>query len=387
MYFDNGGSDYTDPTPFGGINGATGCKYDGDSWEPRDEVKGDVARMLFYMAVRYESGDMVDLELAEYSSSSGLHGKLSTLLQWHIDDPVDKWELDRNEKIYIEQKNRNPFINHPEYVEMIWGDDSGTGGTDEWVNLFKEGFASVTANEAISITGWTVINESGAKEWSGKDYNSNKYAQMSAYQGDASEIDWLITEAIDLSESSDVVLNFDTKDGYNKGAVLEVLVSDNFNGDQATANWVKLDAILADGASSSGYANQFTNSGDISLSAFTGTIHIAFKYSGSTTLSTTMQVDNVVVKGKDVTLKVREKAFNNINIYPNPATNQITVSSDDVNKIKEIRIYNQLGQITKFIQQHEPNRPIDISTLVNGIYVVQITNNEGQTTAQKLLIK
>lgn len=113
--FDNGGIEHTE---------ALGNYYDADSWEPRDSVKGDVARMLFYMAVRYEgdSGEP-DLELNNLvnNGSAPFHGKLSVLLQWHKQDPVDHFERQRNETIYNDyQHNRNPFIDHPEWVEAIW---------------------------------------------------------------------------------------------------------------------------------------------------------------------------------------------------------------------------------------------------------------------------
>jgi endonuclease I/DNA/RNA endonuclease YhcR with UshA esterase domain len=102
---------------------ATGCKYDEDSWEPRDAVKGDVARMLFYMDVRYEGENgEPDLQLVDVvgSTTPGTIGKLSTLLAWHIQDPPDEFEKHRNDVIYSYQKNRNPFIDHPEYVVKIW---------------------------------------------------------------------------------------------------------------------------------------------------------------------------------------------------------------------------------------------------------------------------
>lgn len=100
------------------------CRHDSDSFEPADSVKGDVARMLFYMAVRYEGdGDEPDLELSESlkASKEPYHGKLSTLLEWHESDPVSAFEKRRNEIIYDKyQGNRNPFIDHPEWVEDIW---------------------------------------------------------------------------------------------------------------------------------------------------------------------------------------------------------------------------------------------------------------------------
>jgi endonuclease I len=113
--FDNGGNEHYE---------APGNYYDSDSWEPRDEVKGDVARMIFYMAVRYEgdSGEL-DLELNNYVSngSAPYHGKMSVLLDWHAEDPVDLREIRRNNIIFEQyQGNRNPFIDHPEWAEMIW---------------------------------------------------------------------------------------------------------------------------------------------------------------------------------------------------------------------------------------------------------------------------
>ncbi|MBD8036758.1 endonuclease [Solibacillus sp. A46] len=113
--FDNGGNEHSE---------ARGNYYDSDSWEPRDSVKGDVARMLFYMAVRYEgdSGEL-DLELNNRvnNGSAPYHGKLSVLLQWHKEDPVDQFERTRNEIIYTDyQHNRNPFIDHPEWASAIW---------------------------------------------------------------------------------------------------------------------------------------------------------------------------------------------------------------------------------------------------------------------------
>ncbi|KON87765.1 ribonuclease [Sporosarcina globispora] len=113
--FDNGGTQHSE---------AIGNYYDSDSWEPRDAVKGDVARMLFYMAVRYEgdSGE-VDLELNNQvnNGSAPYHGKMSVLLQWHKEDPVNDNERRRNEIIYSDfQHNRNPFIDHPEWASAIW---------------------------------------------------------------------------------------------------------------------------------------------------------------------------------------------------------------------------------------------------------------------------
>jgi endonuclease I len=112
--FDDGGQQHPE---------ATGCYFTEYSWEPRDAVKGDVARMILYMDVRYE-GTSGELDLtavdAVNTSPAPEHGRLSTLLEWHEQDPPDDFEINRNEVVYLYQGNRNPFIDHPEFVDYIW---------------------------------------------------------------------------------------------------------------------------------------------------------------------------------------------------------------------------------------------------------------------------
>jgi endonuclease I len=110
----------------------TGSKTDATlyTFEPRDDVKGDVARMIFYMAVRYEGeGAEPDLELTESilgnTDQSPVHGVKSTLLKWNQLDPVNDWERNRNSIIYEKyQGNRNPFIDYPELADYIFGDST-----------------------------------------------------------------------------------------------------------------------------------------------------------------------------------------------------------------------------------------------------------------------
>ncbi|MCB5223970.1 MAG: endonuclease [Candidatus Cloacimonadaceae bacterium] len=144
-YFNNGGSVVVDASPPAGYSGNTGCHQTSYTWEPRDEDKGDVARMLMYMAVRYEGTDTsYDLELVdhiynEHASGLPLYGKLATLLQWHVEDPPDAWEIRRNNRIAESQGNRNPFIDIPGYAARIWApcplynsNVSATGFTANW---------------------------------------------------------------------------------------------------------------------------------------------------------------------------------------------------------------------------------------------------------------
>ena len=122
----------------------TGCFTSSTNWvwQPRDEVKGDVARMVFYMATRYEgTNGEPDLELIDYlpadnNTSDPVYAKLSTLIQWHYEDSVDNWERQRNDIIYYDfQNNRNPFIDHPEYVGLIWENNVSSTKIESSSNL------------------------------------------------------------------------------------------------------------------------------------------------------------------------------------------------------------------------------------------------------------
>ncbi|MGO4362806.1 endonuclease [Terrabacter sp. 2TAF16] len=114
--FDLGGS---------AVSQCTGCLSDADSFEPRNAVKGDVARMIFYMAVRWDGGDgFADLEPNNIvgNGTAPYIGKLSVLKQWNLQDPPGAFEKRRNQVIFDTwQHNRNPFIDHPEWVTAIYG--------------------------------------------------------------------------------------------------------------------------------------------------------------------------------------------------------------------------------------------------------------------------
>ena len=113
--------EFTDPAHPESIT----CSSDADSWEPPESIKGDVARAMFYMAIRYEGGSgEPDLELtddpSEITTSGSKMGRLTTLLVWHLVDPVSPEEQLRNERVFSRQGNRNPFVDHPEWVTEIW---------------------------------------------------------------------------------------------------------------------------------------------------------------------------------------------------------------------------------------------------------------------------
>ncbi|MGP9801736.1 endonuclease [Rheinheimera sp. NSM] len=108
---------------------AAGTGYSGVVFEPIDEFKGDIARAYFYMATRYQH-QLANWQNNSSEANAALNGSttqvfeswlLQLLKQWHQQDPVSQKERDRNDAAYQYQGNRNPFIDHPQFVSAIWG--------------------------------------------------------------------------------------------------------------------------------------------------------------------------------------------------------------------------------------------------------------------------
>lgn len=132
--------------------------YSGTVFEPIDEFKGDVARMILYFATRYESklSSFDDNDILTNSAFPGVEDwELAVFKEWHTNDPVSQREIDRNNAAYKYQGNRNPFIDHPEYVAIIWGTTTpDTEAPSTPTNLIVTGSTSST----ISLS-WTASTD------------------------------------------------------------------------------------------------------------------------------------------------------------------------------------------------------------------------------------
>lgn len=103
--------------------------FSGVVFEPINEFKGDIARMILYFATRYQS------QIPSFSSGNILDGtttrsiaqwELNVLLAWHNADPVSQREINRNNAAYAFQGNRNPYIDNPSWVQTVWGSSTVT---------------------------------------------------------------------------------------------------------------------------------------------------------------------------------------------------------------------------------------------------------------------
>ena len=148
------------------------------SWQTWNGRKGDVARAMFYMDIRYEGGvhggtgiaepdlRLTDNEALIDSSNTGANegvaymGMLSVLLQWHLEDPVDARELYRNEIVYGFQGNRNPFIDNPTWAQCIFqGTNCSGGGSDTTPPAAPTGLGATAGTNLVDLT-WNANGES-----------------------------------------------------------------------------------------------------------------------------------------------------------------------------------------------------------------------------------
>jgi endonuclease I len=240
--FDDGGQQH---------NEATQCYYTDYTWEPSDNVKGDVARMLFYMDIRYEGGgnepDLTIVEQVDTYPNPNI-GRLSTLLLWHIQDPVDAFEMNRNEVIYGIQNNRNPFIDHPEYATIIWDSEILLSHSLSLKGVFDLDLSSINGKALhlyaeqdisdLSTFGIGVANNGG-----GSDGEEEQLPQISvsagtnillarnpeaieSYFGDCYlNFDHVITASDAISQNGD-----DAIEVYEQGQVIEVFGDVNIDG-------------------------------------------------------------------------------------------------------------------------------------------------------------
>ncbi|MCS3532559.1 endonuclease [Chryseobacterium sp. JUb7] len=149
------------------LGNSVSAGYGGTVFEPIDAFKGDVARMIFYFVTRYET------QLAGFSTGNMLGGssfpglqqwELDQLIAWNTLDPVSQAEINRNNASYTYQGNRNPYIDHPEYVNQIWGTpvvdtQAPTAATNLATNNPTSNSISLSwtaATDNIGVTGYDI---------------------------------------------------------------------------------------------------------------------------------------------------------------------------------------------------------------------------------------
>lgn len=260
-----------------------GLGYSGTVFEPIDEYKGDLARTYFYMCTRYytEDANWSDVEMSNKTELKPW--ALDMLLEWHENDPVSQKELDRIEAVFAIQENRNPFIDHPEYVQAIWDPNwSGisvpvataatsvdeTGFTANWetVNTATGYYLYVSGSSDFASHVGTYnekdMGNTTSASVSGLTHSSTYYYRVKAYNDSYSS-----TYSNTITANTDLILSSPTAQAASSVGIT------NF-----TANWTSVDnasSYLLDVSTQSDFSTfvstyEQKNTGNVSSYAVSG---------------------------------------------------------------------------------------------------------------------
>jgi hypothetical protein len=203
----------------------------------------------------------------------------------------------------ISQFNKAQLILRDHQELQMSGDRCGLAG----VVYLQEDFTTLAKYGDVStLQGWKTYSQAGGKSWYGNEVSSRKWVQATAYNsGQAEVVTWMIAPVADLTLAVKPYLSFDSADGYDNGATMELMASTDYSGSPTpwTSTWTPL-TFTRPASNPSGYS-QFVSSGQVDLSSFKGKqVFIAWVYRGadpsgsSSDKTTTWEVDNVTIAEK-----------------------------------------------------------------------------------------
>lgn len=301
--WNNGVTFIGSPKPGQG-GGASKC------YEPADEYKGDFARVFMYMFTIYDNISWKSNTSWMYDLNSQLMFKpwaREMLLRWSQNDPVSEKERNRNDGVYSQQGNRNPFIDLPDLAEHIWGSKStvpfslegsggGGGGTQDPEDPeTSEKTYSWLASTDSSMGDWTIENvelsDKVSYVWNWKSLGDNNWLNASAYISGTpyASLAYAWSPEVDFDNVKTALFSFShaAKFQTNIRSMAKVAVKDTETGEikefdipswPAAGKWT------------------FSGSGDIDLSEFTGRkVQVGFKYQSDSTGADTWEINNATL--------------------------------------------------------------------------------------------
>ena len=397
--------------------------YSGKVFEPINEFKGDVARMIFYFATRYEA-KLKDFDANDILTNTSFPGiqswELEVLKQWHTQDPVSQREIDRNNAAYKYQGNRNPFIDHPEYVALIWGTTTpDTENPSTPTNLIVTGSTSSTislswtaSTDNIMVATYDIYLDGTLKTSS-----ATNSATVTGLNPSTTYTFYIKAKdaAGNTSNQSNTATGTTTENtGGNDGGSTTSCGTEDFEGVSGAVNTYKTVTWTNNGitwTATDSRSDQTINNkaitvrnGTLSSSTISGgisslTIKTQLKFSGtngsfklfingvekgtipySDTVTTTT-ISNINVSG-NVTISIQnnsttsnrvafddlswtcynglgtdETTVNKFSIYPNPVKNNtLYVTGKNIEKIKRVEIYNVNGILVQVIEKPFNNK-------------------------------
>lgn len=430
-----------------GTSGITG--YSGNVFEPIDEFKGDIARMHFYFATRYEN-NVAGYNYDMFNNTSDQvfsNAFLDLLLQWHTGDPVSTREIDRNNAIFNNQNNRNPYIDHPEYVNAIWNPMADTQAPTVPTNLA----ASNPTSSTVDLS-WTASTDDTAVTSydvyvDGVFYiNTGSNAITYTVNGLASETTYSFTIlAVDAAGNTSSLSTSDSATTLAGGATGTDCVNEDFenipvnSGSYSTRTWTGIDGIANGWAATDARTDQTLNTraicirngtltspvinggiGDLTVttqltfSGSAGTFDVlvnavsvgSIPYSADNTSPTTTTIPNINIEGiitlvldnqsstnrvriDDLSwtcyssLNVEDFNINTFKIYPNPVKGNLLTI--EVGQNTRFEIYDILGKKILDGNVTPTNKDVSVSRLNKGVYIIKLETANGSIS--KKLIK
>ena len=214
-------------------------------WYPGDEWKGDVARMMMYMYIRY-GNQCLPSNVAIGATNSSDNNMIQLLLEWNAEDPVSDFEKQRNPIIQNLQGNRNPFIDNPAFATQIWGGpqaedlfgnggssnpDSNTNVTDLLISEYIEGSSNNKAleianftGETINLSGYSLKKASNGASWTNTVNLSGQLENGNVYVIANNNASTIIKNKAQLTETSVSSFNGNDAIGLFKGSTLIDLI-------------------------------------------------------------------------------------------------------------------------------------------------------------------
>jgi endonuclease I len=347
--------------------------YTGTVFEPINEFKGDVARMYFYFATRYEN-TVSGYSFAMFNGMSNqvfTTAFLNMLKNWHANDPVSAREIARNNAIYARQGNRNPYIDHPEYVNMIWGGSTGGGTTTTSSELFFTEYVEGSSNNkaleisnktgaSMNLSSYSIKKQSnGAGAWSTGITLSGTLASNGKYV--------IVNSLISSSCYSTVTANLSTS-----GTEL------TFNGNDAVGlfkNGVLIDIIGTFNGSTSNFSADETLRRKSTVTGPTTTFNKSTQWD-------VFVADTCSGIGNRIIQTATEEVISiDFQVYPNPSFGDFTIDFNN-NGPFTAEAYTLIGQK---VLEKQSNNTMLINNLPSGIYLIKVTKDNKSVT-KKIVI-
>lgn len=229
---------------------------------------------------------------------------------------------------------------------------------------------------------WTPYNVIGDQEWYQDEFSGKTFAKMSGYDGASFDNeDWLISPILNLESLDSAFFSFESAFNYD-GPHIELYISNDYDGsgNPNDFSWTDISdmAIWSDGNWN------FVESGELDLGEYLENgIYLAFKFTSTTAGSATWELDSFIVYG-NIGIGIGEKEVVSFTIYPNPVNDVVNIDAGSEGSVK---IYSLSGQLLISQLIGKGVNSINVSDLNQGAYLMQFSDENGNSSTEKLLVK